>query len=669
MLDKTFGLKLDYTRDALLTPFAFDMLMEFYGLDYETSPQEMYARAAYRWSTFKGETDMQMAQFLYDAVSQKWFMFASPVLSNAPGIDGKMKGMPISCFLGYVPDTIEGLISHSDELRWLSVMGGGVGGHWSDVRSISDKAPGPMPFIRTVDGDMLAYKQGKTRKGSYAAYMQVDHPDIEEFLNMRIPTGDTNRKALNLHHGVNITDAFMVEVMCNSQYELVDPKSGPTGRFLNARDVWHHILETRFRTGEPYLQFIDTANRGLNIAQQLLGLKINGSNLCNEIQLATNEERTAVCCLSSPNAEMYDYWKNTPLIRYLTRMLDNVLEYFIENAPAPLRKAVFSAKSERSIGIGCMGFHSYLQSKGIAFESEEARDVNREIFAHIKSEFVEESKLLAGLRGEPADLIGTGMRNAHGLAIAPNASSGNIVGCSPSIEPLAACAYSQRTRAGTVLVKNKYLERDLEACGLNTPEIWSSIITNEGSISHLDLPEEIKDVYKTFREIDQLWVILHAADRQPSICQGQSVNVAFKSGESRRKVREVHEAGYNMGLKGMYYLRSESKKRAEKISEDVEEDKLVDVTGTVVYGKSGCVQCKMATMLLDSKGIEYEYQDLEALGKTAAEVTGRPDVRSLPQIYLDGKYIGGFMQLQKHFIENSEAEGAGESDSCVACEG
>lgn len=666
MTRRYFNLVIDDTRDSNFTSYAIDMLMEFYALPEEKSIQEMFARACWRWSTFKGNTDAKMAQFLYDAVSRKWFMFASPVLSNAPGLDGKLRGLPISCFLGYVPDTVEGLVEHSTELRWLSVMGGGVGGHWGDVRSVSNKSPGPMPFIHTVDGDMLAYKQGRTRKGSYAAYLGVDHPDIMEFISMRTPTGDTNRKSLNLHHGVNITNVFMDAVDNGDEYELVDPKEGPTGKFQSARMVWQKLLETRFRTGEPYLNFIDTANEKLNPAQKKLGLRIHGSNLCDEIHLATNESRTAVCCLSSPNAELYDDWKNTPLIHYLTEMLDNVLEYFIENAPAPLYKAVNSARAERSIGIGCMGFHSYLQRHNIPFESEKARILNNAIFEQIKRQFKAASAILAVTRGEPSDLIGTGMRNAHGLAIAPNASSGVIIGTSPSIEPNAANAYTHRTRAGSLLVRNSYLEVVLESAGHNTEEVWQDIIVHGGSVAHLNFLDGItKSVFKTAKELDQFWVVLHAADRQEFVCQGQSVNLFFDSGADRKYVREVHEAAFNLGLKGLYYLRTEAKQRPETVSEKLEQDTLEDNTDNVVYGKENCQFCTAATRLLDSKGIEYDYVDIEAAGKTAAEVTGRPDVRSVPQIYLDGKYIGGFAQLVIYLKENQIAG----DEECRACEG
>ena len=660
-------IQIDKSRDSLLTDYARDMIMDFYALEGETSPQEVYARAACAWSVFKGNRDNALAQRLYDYVSKKFFMFASPVLSNAPVVDGIGKGMPISCFLTYVPDTVQGLIDHSSELRWLSVMGGGVGGHWSDVRSVSDMAPGPIPFLHTVDADMTAYRQGKTRKGSYAAYLSVDHPDILEFIGLRVPTGDTNRKCFNLHNAVNVTNKFMEAVVKGEKYELVDPKRGGTGEFLDARTVWIKLLETRFRTGEPYLNFIDTANDKLPNAHKELGLKIHGSNLCNEIHLPTSPDRTAVCCLSSVNLEFYDEWKHTNMIQDLVKMLDNVLEYFIDNAPSSLSRAVYSAMRSRDIGLGAMGFHEYLQYKGIAFESEEAREVNRNIFNQIKLGAVLESQELAHERGTAPDLVGSiKRRHSHLLAIAPNASSSILLSTSPSIEPSKANAYTHRTRAGSFLVKNKYLEKVLEALNKNTDEVWQSIITNKGSVQHFDwLSEETKKVFKTSFELDQMWVVTHAADRQPYICQGQSVNLFFPAGADRSYVNKVHIKAWQSGLKGLYYLRTESKQRAENVSEKVEENKLTEIKQTIVYSKPNCPQCQMAKSLLDSKGITYEYIDITTTGKTAAEVTGRPDVRSLPQVYLEGKYVGGFNELYKE-LNTLVAE---EDNECKACEG
>lgn len=661
------NIKIDYKRDELLAEYSRDMLMDFYAKEGEKSPQDVYARAAWAWSVFKGKRDEALAQRLYDYVSQKWFMFASPVLSNAPEDGKKAKGLPISCFLTYVPDTIEGLIAHSAELRWLSVMGGGVGGHWSDVRSVSDVAPGPIPFLHTVDADMTAYRQGKTRKGSYAAYIDIDHPDIMEFMGLRIPTGDVNRKCFNLHNAVNISDKFMSAVLAGTKYELVDPKLGNTGEWLDARVVWQKLLETRFRTGEPYLNFIDTANKALPQALKDKGLKIRGSNLCNEIHLPTSEERTAVCCLSSVNLEYYDEWVDTSMVADLITMLDNVIEYFIDNCPDSLSRAKFSASMERSLGLGAMGFHSYLQRHNVALESQKAQMLNIDMFAYIKAVAKMQSKLLAVDRGEAPDMVGTGMRNAHLLAIAPNASSSILLSTSPSIEPSKANAYTHRTRAGSFLVKNPYLEQYLSSIDRNTNDVWTDIITNSGSVQHLDFIEDsVKEVYKTSFELDQMSIIKLAGDRQHYLCQGQSVNLFFPAGVDRAYVNKVHIAAWTHGLKGLYYLRTEAKERAENVSKKIEANKLTEEKRTIIYGKEFCPYCKMAKDLLESKGIEYEYIDIESEGKTAAEITGRPDVRTVPQIYLEGQYVGGFTELRTYLSTQSTTQ---ETDECLACEG
>lgn len=579
------AIHLSRDRDDLLTDYAIGMLKDFYMRDYEKSPQEAYSRAAQAWSTYRGQMDEALAARLYEYVSKKWFMFASPVLSNAPNGTKKDKGLPISCFLTYVPDTLEGLISHSSELRWLSVFGGGVGGHWSDVRTVTDKAPGPIPFLHTVDADMIAYRQGKTRKGSYAAYMDVSHPDIMEFLNMRIPTGDVQRKALNLHNAINITDAFMSAVTKNEQWDLKDPASGVVSETVSARKLWERIIEVRFRTGEPYLNFIDRANEFLPQPLKDKGLKINGSNLCNEIHLPTSADRTAVCCLSSLNLEYYEDWKNTTIVEDIITMLDNVLEYFIENAPNEISRAKYSAERERSIGLGAMGFHSLLQKQNVAWESELAREINHVVFKNINAKAVAQTQRLALERGEYLDGIGSGRRNSHLLAIAPNASSGVILATSPSIEPLKANAYTHRTRAGSFLVKNVYLQEVLTRHGINNESTWTSIITNRGSVQHLpNLTEGEKAIFKTAQELDQNWVVQHAADRQQYICQGQSVNLFFPSGVEKSYVNKVHLKAWKEGLKGLYYLRTESKARAENVSEKVERVALQDDNRSIVYG-------------------------------------------------------------------------------------
>jgi len=662
-------IKIDLARDELLTDYAVGMLKDFYMIEGESSPQDAYRRAATAWSMYKDTLDEGLAERLYEYVSKKWFMFASPVLSNAPEEGKKTRGLPISCFLTYVPDSLDGLIEHSSELRWLSVMGGGVGGHWSDIRTVSDIAPGPIPFLHTVDADMIAYRQGKTRKGSYAAYMDVHHPDIIEFLNIRIPTGDVQRKALNIHNAINITDEFMAAVINDTTFDLKDPKDDKVKESVNARKLWERILEVRFRTGEPYLNFIDTANRALPKSLKNLGLKIHGSNLCNEIHLPTGPDRTAVCCLSSLNLEYYDEWKDTTIVRDIIRMLDNVLQFFVDNAPDAISRARYSAERERSLGLGAMGFHSLLQKHGVAWESETAKEINNVVFQFINKEAIAETKLLAEERGEYPDGEGSGRRNAHLLAIAPNASSGVILSTSPSIEPSKACAYTHRTRAGSFLVKNKYLEQLLVEKGMDNESIWTSIITNKGSVQHLPfLSEGEKAVFKTAQELDQNWVVEHAADRQKYICQGQSVNLFFPSGTPKRYVNKVHFNAWRKGLKGLYYLRTEAKSRAENVSEKVERVALQGDNRSIIYGKAKCPFCQMAKEELSLRGIPFDYVDLEELGKSAAEVTGRK-VKTVPQIYIDGRYVGGYDDLIKELSTGDSAPESGEDNECRACEG
>ena len=583
------GININRNKDKDLSEQAYKLLKDYYCNDNEDSPQQAFARAAVAYC----DGDLELAQRIYDAVSKGWFMFASPVLSNAPMPGQKAKALPISCFLTYVPDSLEGLIDHSAELRWLSVKGGGVGGHWSDIRAISDKAPGPMPFLHTVDADMTAYRQGKTRKGSYAAYMDVSHPDLIEFLNMRVPTGDVNRKNLNLHHAINITDDFMRAVERDGMWDLKDPHEDTVRESMPARTLWQQILEVRYRTGEPYLNFIDTANRALPHTMKSKGLKIHGSNLCNEIHLPTSEDRTAVCCLSSLNLEKYDEWKDTTLVRDLIKFLDNVLQFFIDNAGDEISRARYSATQERSLGLGAMGWHSLLHQKRVAFDSPEARELNREVFKFIKDEAVKESISIGAEKGEAPDMRGTGRRNAHLLAIAPNANSSIIVSTSPSIEPMKANAYTHRTRAGSHLVQNIYLEEELEKVGKNHPDIWSSIITNGGSVQHLDfLSDEIKDVFKTAIELDQLVLVEQAADRQEYLCQGQSLNLFFPAGADKKDLHRAHFAAWKLGTKGLYYLRTETSQRAENVSLKVARDALKDFETQTMESQDECVACE-----------------------------------------------------------------------------
>jgi len=557
-------IQVDYSRNSLLSNQAYTLLKDYYCRENE-DPQDAYARAAMAFC----KADYDLAQRIYDYASKGWFMFSSPILSNAPALGEKVRGLPISCFLAYVPDSLEGLIGHSTELRWLSVKGGGVGGHWSDIRSVSDVAPSPIPFLKTVDSDMTAYRQGKTRKGSYAAYMDISHPDIIEFINIRVPTGgDPNRKAFNIHNAVNITDSFMDAVVSGSTWDLIDPNDQTARDTIPARDLWERLIETRFRTGEPYLNFIDEANRHLPPEMREKGLTIKGSNLCNEIHLPTNEDRTAVCCLSSVNLEYYQDWKETTMVADLITMLDNVISFFCFHAPKELRKAVYSATQERSLGLGAMGFHSALQRVGIPWETPMATAYNTEMFTHIKAQARAASVYLAEERGSCPDI--DGIRNSHLLAIAPNANSSIIAGCSASIEPLKSNAFTHRTRVGAHLVKNPYLALVLK--GYNDDDEWlekqwKSIILNEGSVQHLEWMDDWdKQIFKTAFELDQRWVIDHAATRQPFICQGQSVNLFFPSGTDKAYVNEVHIRAFNKKLKGLYYLRTSAGAKADTVS-------------------------------------------------------------------------------------------------------
>lgn len=564
--------KVDYSRNAGFSEQALSLLKDYYCKNNE-DPQDAFARAAEAYS----EGDKDFAQRIYDYASKRWFMFSSPVLSNAPSNSEAVKGMPISCFLSYVPDDLHGLIKHNEEVAWLSVKGGGVGGHWGNVRGVSEKSPGPIPFMKVVDSQMTAYKQGKTRKGSYAAYLDIDHPDVIEFINFKVPTGgDSNRKCFNLFNAVNLTDKFMEAVENGEQWRLVDPATGDVTDTVQARELWQRILEARSRTGSPYVNFIDTANEALNRSQKELGLTIKGSNLCNEIHLVTDEERTAVCCLSSVNLEKWDEWKDSNMIADLTRFLDNVLQFFIDNAPDELSKAKYSAERERSIGIGAMGFAGLLQQKGFAWGDIGATVLNTTIFSRMKEQAYAESRQLAQEKGSPADLGNSGLRNAHIFAIAPNANSSIICGCTASIEPLKSNAFTHRTRAGAHLIKNKYLETVLTELGINNDLTWKSIINNAGSIQHLDVPEDVKETFKTAFEIDQNYVVDHAAERQQFICQGQSVNLFFPAGSPKSYVNAVHLRAWKSKLKGLYYFRTNAAVQADKVGLAVERNALKD---------------------------------------------------------------------------------------------
>lgn len=569
-------MQIDYKRDNYLSEFSIKTLEDRYMVEGENSPQDAFARAA---RTFAD--DAAHAQRLYDYASKLWFMFSTPVLSNG----GTSRGMPISCFLNYVEDSRGGITGHYTENAFLSSVGGGVGGCWNDVRSVGSKtsagseSTGVIPFLKVVDAEMLAFSQGVTRRGSYAAYLDISHPEIEEFLDIRKPTGgDVNRKSTNLHHAVIIPDEFMELIEqatriegFDDSWDLVDPHSREVTKTVSAKTLWVKLIQNRVETGEPYVMFKDTVQDALPQFQKDAGLQVHHSNLCSEITLATDSERTAVCCLSSVNMEEYDEWsQNDQFIPDLVRMLDNVLTYFIDNAPDELYRAKLSAERERSIGLGAMGFHAYLQRHNIPFESVLAKGANNRIFKRIKSEAVRATRQLAEERGECPDGKGYGVRNAHLLAVAPNASSSIICGnTSPSIEPYRANAFTQKTKSGSSLLKNEYLQHALQEIDMDTDEVWKSIITNGGSVQQLDfLDTYTKDVFKTAVEIDQKWVIEFAGDRQQYICQSQSLNVFFPADVSKQELHAVHMMAWKQKVKTLYYLRSEALKRAETVSDE-----------------------------------------------------------------------------------------------------
>ena len=589
------SVKIDYSRDELLDEFALATLKDRYMIPGEQSPQEAFARAAEAFSD-----DEAHAQRLYDYVSQMWFMFATPVLSNG----GTTRGLPISCFLNYVDDSREGITDHYTENAFLSSFGGGIGGTWSDVRSSGTRtskgseSTGVIPFVKVVDAEMLAFSQGVTRRGSYAAYLHMSHPEIEEFLDGRKPTGgDTNRKFLNLHHGVVVPDSFMEIIhMATRQpefddsWELIDPHTQQVVKTVSARALWVKILQNRMETGEPYFMFEDAVQSELPDFQKRKGLQVHHSNLCSEITLATNEERTAVCCLSSVNLEYYDEWKKVPaFIPDLIRMLDNVLDYFIKAAPSQLEKAKFSAYRERSIGLGAMGFHAYLQKNNTPFESAMANQMNLEMFDFIKSNADTTTRELALERGACPDDDTASVRNAHLLAIAPNASSSILCGnTSPSIEPFRANAYTQKTKSGSNLVKNKYLDNILMTKIGRTDlyeDTWKSIIANRGSVQHLDILDDWeKDVFKTAVEINQAWLIEHASQRQPFICQSQSLNLFFPPDVNKGDLHNIHMLAWAKNLKTLYYLRSEAISRADNVTAQAKRE--------IIFENEECLSCE-----------------------------------------------------------------------------
>ncbi|WP_409516118.1 ribonucleoside-diphosphate reductase subunit alpha [Brevundimonas sp.] len=562
------GLTLDRTRDALLTEFGKKTLEDRYLLAGE-SYQDMFARVATAYAD-----DADHAQRVYDYMSKLWFMPATPVLSNG----GAGRGLPISCFLNSVNDSLDGIQNVWNENVSLASNGGGIGTYWGGVRSIGEKVKGAgqtsgiIPFIRVMDSLTLAISQGSLRRGSAAVYLDIHHPEIEEFLEIRKPSGDFNRRSLNLHHGINITDAFMEAVRDGKPFDLISPKNGEVRKTVDARNLWTKILEIRMQTGEPYLIFSDTVNRQMPQHQKDLGLSVKQSNLCSEIMLHTGldhkgVERTAVCCLSSVNAETFLEWREEPrFIEDIMRFLDNVLEDFITRAPSSMAAAVYSAQRERSVGLGLMGFHSFLQSQGVAFESAMAKSWNMRLFKHLRREADKASRTLAEEKGPCPDAADRGVmeRFSHKLAIAPTASISIICGgASAGIEPIPANIYTHKTLSGSFAVKNPYLQDLLGEKGIDTEAVWSSILENEGSVQHLDaLSDDEKAIYKTAFELDQRWVIELAADRTGDICQAQSLNLFIPGDVNKWDLHMLHWSAWERGLKSLYYLRSKSVQRA-----------------------------------------------------------------------------------------------------------
>lgn len=561
-------IKIDRSRDSLLTDFGKTTLEDRYLLPGE-SFQDMFARVAKAYSD-----DIDHAQRIYDYISRLWFMPATPVLSNG----GAERGLPISCFLNAVDDSLDGIVGAWNENVWLASNGGGIGTYWGGVRSIGEKVgqngqtSGIIPFIRVMDSLTLAISQGSLRRGSAAVYLDIHHPEIEEFLEIRKPSGDFNRKSLNLHHGLNITDAFMEAVRDDTDFALLSPKSGEVVRKVNARKLWQKVIELRLQTGEPYIIFTDTVNAQMAPHQRQLGMKVRQSNLCSEIMLHTGKDhlgvdRTAVCCLSSLNAEKFLEWKDDDtFLDDVFRFLDNVLEDFIQRAPDEMAQSKYSAFRERSVGLGVMGFHSFLQAQGVPFESAMAKSWNMRMFKHIRRAADAASRKLAEERGPCPDAADCGVmeRFSHKIAIAPTASISIICGgTSAGIEPIPANIYTHKTLSGSFPVKNPYLEQVLEEKGANTEEVWQSILANEGSVQHLDvLSQDEKDTFKTAFEIDQRWVIELAADRTPYICQGQSLNVFIPGDVDKWDLHMLHWTAWEKGVKSLYYCRSKSVQRA-----------------------------------------------------------------------------------------------------------
>lgn len=587
-------IKIDLTRDALFDSLGLQRLKESYMKDDEQSPQERFAFVSEAFSS-----DPEHAQRLYEYSSKHWLSYSTPILS----FGRSKRGLPISCFLNYMDDSAEGLVDNLSETNWLSMLGGGVGVHLG-IRNSDDKSTGVMPHLKMYDASSLAYRQGRTRRGSYAAFLDISHPDIIQFLEMRKPTGDQNLRTLNLNHGVNISDAFMAVIErcmkdgdANDDWELINPANGEVVEVVSAKYLWQKILDLRMQTGEPYLVFIDTANRALPEWLDDKGLQINGSNLCTEIFLPTSADRTAVCCLSSLNLEYYDDWKNNDLfIPDVMEMLDNVLQYFIDNAPNHIRRAIRSATDERSVGLGTLGFHAYLQKNNMAIDGVMSKLTNRDIFKHISKECKRADTLLFFKRGACPDAAWSGIdrRFSHHMAIAPNASSSLIMGnTSPSIEPYRANVFRQDTLSGAHIYRNRFLTKRLAELGMDDDDTWASIISNDGSVQHLDVPEDVKEVFKTAMEIDQRWLVELAADRQEFIDQGQSVNLFFRPDTTIAYLHAVHFMAWKMGLKSLYYLRSDKVRKADKVGAQIKRQRIEEtIDMTAIANGETCLACE-----------------------------------------------------------------------------
>lgn len=589
------NVRIDLSRDALFDELGLLRLRESYMRPEEKSPQERFRFVA---ETFA--TNPEHAQRIYDYASRHWLSFSTPVLAFGRA----KKGLPVSCYLSYMDDSAEGLVDTLSEVNWLSMLGGGVGIHVG-IRSADEKSVGVMPHLKVYDAACLAYRQGSTRRGSYAAFLPIDHPDIIPFIEMRKPTGDQNLKALNLHHGVNISDAFMEKIEASMRdadaddsWALRNPATGETVATVSARDLWQRMLEMRMHTGEPYLVFTDTANRALPSWLADKGLKIHGSNLCTEIFLPTSKARTAVCCLSSLNLEYFDEWRDDPqFIADALEFLDNVLQYFIDHAPDEIARARVSAERERSVGLGALGFHAYLQKKGIPFESVVAKVTNKNIFRHIRNACEKADAKLADERGACPDAAASGVKRrfSHWMAVAPNASSSLIMGgTSPSIEPYRANIYRQDTISGAYIMKNRFLQKELARRGLDTDEVWADLIAHDGSVQHReDLPQSVKDVFKTAIEIDQRWIIELAADRQAYIDHGQSVNLFFAPDVSIVYLHACHFAAWKKGLKSLYYNRSDKLRKADRVGVQVERRRIEDeINLQALADNTTCLACE-----------------------------------------------------------------------------